>query len=380
MTVSRGNYNIFVQLTPVRVVATSNVTGTYNNGPSNNGVNATFTVSSLSFDSVTIVEGDSVLLMDQTAGNQNGIYFLADEDAMILQRRNDFQCAEQIQPGAFVSVAAGTLNAGSMFMVVEPLPAQFGVDDLVFTASPLNSGLGTAAEKAASDDTKATVASVGSAVVSGQIAKFVDTSGTIDDTAGTAANAGNLQAGSSGVAGTLISYPATGSKGSLIIAGVANTGDTTTTISNAAMGQASVVSIPDPGASTANFLISASAGTQTIGTGNVALTAGYVLRSAANALTAHVGGGQGSALQLAKEINRVTTVASAGDSVKLPVSVAGMAITVINAAAANAMDVFGQTGDVINALSANTALSVAANKTVTFYCAVAGTWNTVLTA
>ena len=81
--------------------------------------------------------------------------------------------------------------------------------------------------------------------------------------------AGNLTAGSSGNAGILASFSATGSKGSLIIAAVANSGNTNTTISNAAMGQASVVSIPDPGASTANFILSASAGTQHITSGNM---------------------------------------------------------------------------------------------------------------
>lgn len=107
---------------------------------------------------------------------------------------------------------------------------------------------------------------------------------------------------------------------------------------------------------------------------------GYYYRSRANALTAFAGGGQGSALQLAAEINRVTTVATAGDSVKLPVSAAGMSVVVINAAAANAMDCFPATGEVINALSANTALSIAANKCVAFFCAVAGTWNSIVTA
>ena len=66
---------------------------------------------------------------------------------------------------------------------------------------------------------------------------------------------GNIQAGLSGTSGELISFPAAANKGSLIVAAVANTGNTNTTVSNAAMGQASVISIPDPGASTANFVL-----------------------------------------------------------------------------------------------------------------------------
>ena len=315
-----------------------------------------------------------------------------------------------------------------------------------------------------SDASKTRVVMAGSAVVANHIAKFVDTTGTIDDTAGTAINSGSIQAGLSGTAGTLISFPATGSKGSLILAAVANTGDTTVTISNALHGQASVYSIPDSGATTANFIISKltgtqhitvgslqvdggnitagisgtagyvasfpagalsgslrlvgvssagdfvvsisnashgqasvvsipdggqatsnfiisnSATTQTIATGNLALTAGYMQASAANALTAHAGGGQGSALALTKQFNRVTTVTTGGDSVVLPAAVAGRSVTVINAAAANAMDCFPASGEIINALPANTALSIVANTTVIFFCAVAGTWNSVVTA
>jgi hypothetical protein len=190
----------------------------------------------------------------------------------------------------------------------------------------------------------------------------------------------NVFAGASGAAGVLRSYPATAAKGYLALVGVANTGDTAVSITNAAHGQASVLTIPDGGQTASSFLITNSAGTQTIATGNIAMTAGYLQQSAANALTAHVGGGQGSALALARQINRVTTVASAGDSVLLPAAIAGRVVTVINAAAANAMDCFPASGEIINALSANTALSIVANKTVTFYCAVAGTWNSQVTA
>lgn len=110
------------------------------------------------------------------------------------------------------------------------------------------------------------------------------------------------------------------------------------------------------------------------------ISTGLNVDSSANALTAHSGGGQGSALALTKAINRVTTVAVAADSVKLPAALAGKSVVVINAAAANAMDCFPASGDAINALAANTALSIVANKTVIFFCAVNGTWNSVVTA
>lgn len=105
-----------------------------------------------------------------------------------------------------------------------------------------------------------------------------------------------------------------------------------------------------------------------------------IVQSVLDNLTAKAGGGQANALLMTAAINRITTVASSGDSVKLPASLAGLDVVVINAAAANAMNVFGQTGDIINALSANSAFSVAANKVATFYCTTAGQWHSILTA
>jgi hypothetical protein len=64
-----------------------------------------------------------------------------------------------------------------------------------------------------------------------------------------------LNLGASGTAGTLNIFPATASKGNLQLVATNNTGNTITTITNAAMGQASVVSVPDPGNATAAFVL-----------------------------------------------------------------------------------------------------------------------------
>jgi len=86
--------------------------------------------------------------------------------------------------------------------------------------------------------------------IASNIIVSTDTAGTLANTTGTAINRGSLQAGLSGDEGTLISYSSTAARGSLIVAAVANTGNTNVTISNAAHGQASVYSIPDVGAAT----------------------------------------------------------------------------------------------------------------------------------
>lgn len=102
--------------------------------------------------------------------------------------------------------------------------------------------------------------------------------------------------------------------------------------------------------------------------------------SVSGTLTAYAGGGQANGTALTAYINRVTTVATAADSVKLPAGTAGGDVIVINAAAANSMNVFPATGEYINALSVNTALAVAAGKTVKFVCPVAGRWYAIVSA
>jgi hypothetical protein len=102
--------------------------------------------------------------------------------------------------------------------------------------------------------------------------------------------------------------------------------------------------------------------------------------SATDAITAHAGGGQGSAVQLTTMLNRVTVVGTAADSVKLPLAAPGMSITVTNATASTSMNVFPATGDQINALGANAAFALAGTKTATFNSTVAGQWHSLLTA
>lgn len=110
--------------------------------------------------------------------------------------------------------------------------------------------------------------------IANHIAIFTNTTGTLSEDAATAINGGNIQAGLSGTAGYLASFPSAALKGSLHLTAVANTGDTLTTISNAAMGQASVISIPDPSAATANFILSSFTGTQLISLGSLQVSGG----------------------------------------------------------------------------------------------------------
>ncbi len=112
---------------------------------------------------------------------------------------------------------------------------------------------------APSDPTKTTVVMAGSTVVVGRIAHFIDTAGTIDDTAGAVSNLGNILAGASGTAGTLTSFPATAANGSLILAAVNAGGAFNTTISNGVVGQSSVYTLSDIVAATGAIPVSTGA-------------------------------------------------------------------------------------------------------------------------
>lgn len=249
-------YNVYPTLTPVRLVSTSNISGTYNNGPSNNGVGATLTVaaSSLTVDSVVCNVGDRLLLQTQTNTNEQGVYVVNSiGSTVVLQRSADQQSMEQIHTGQNVAVGAGSVNAGNFFTVIEPLPAHLGVDALVFNADPSAGG----------------VSFSGGPSVANAIPVFSDTAGNIKPqtttatlafgltaaTGNLAATAGNLIAGSSGNAGTVTSFPATAANGSLILSALNAGGAFNTTVRNSVMGQSSVLSFPDPGAATANILL-----------------------------------------------------------------------------------------------------------------------------
>jgi hypothetical protein len=110
-------------------------------------------------------------------------------------------------------------------------------------------------------------------------------------------------------------------------------------------------------------------------------TTGTVIYGAVDGIVAGAGGGQSNAVPLVALLNRVVTVATAFDSVKLPPSVAGLCVTVTNAAAVNTVGVFATGNDVINALTVNQGFGgPPAGRTCEFICYTAGQWHTLLGA
>lgn len=111
----------------------------------------------------------------------------------------------------------------------------------------------------------------------------------------------------------------------------------------------------------------------------------YGQSMAQDSVTANAGGGQQtSGASLVKgPLIRVTTVATAADSITLPPAIRGMEITVVNDAAANSMNVFPNVGETINNGAANAAFAQAASNNGAiavapsiFICFSNGAWRT----
>lgn len=99
--------------------------------------------------------------------------------------------------------------------------------------------------------------------------------------------------------------------------------------------------------------------------------------SGEDSLTAFATGGQTSATALSATVtnHRVSTVATAGDSVKLPAATVGLRHYVRNDGVA-AMQVFGQSTETINGVASATGISQAPGMGVWYICTTAGAWTT----
>lgn len=109
------------------------------------------------------------------------------------------------------------------------------------------------------------------------------------------------------------------------------------------------------------------------------LTAGYLIGSAANGITAFAGGGQASATPITTESVAIGTVTTAGDSVILSATAPGKKHFVANRGA-NACQIFAQGSDQINGIAGSTGVSLAASKQAMFFCSTSGRWWMILSA
>lgn len=111
---------------------------TYNNGSS--GVGATLTADAngaLTIDSHAVNAGEYVLVKNQVAGLQNGLYTVTSAGAVdgpfILTRRGDADTGSELSSGSFVFVEQGTSNASTGWVVSTSGGITIGTTAITFT-------------------------------------------------------------------------------------------------------------------------------------------------------------------------------------------------------------------------------------------------------
>lgn len=128
----------------VRAATTANLSANYYNGALNDGVGATLTSTvsvALSIDGITpfvdtLGSEDRVLVKDQTAKLQNGIYIVTAAGSgatpWVLTRATDADESAEIPSGTFVFVTEGTVNQDKGFAASHEDNPVIGTDDLQF--------------------------------------------------------------------------------------------------------------------------------------------------------------------------------------------------------------------------------------------------------
>lgn len=121
----------------VKVASTSNFASTYDNGSS--GIGATLTASSngaASIDGVSLSLNDRVLFKDQTAAEENGLYYVSQvgdgSNPAIYTRTTDYDVPELIDPGDVVPVLQGTDNASTSWLQTATV-STIGTDSITFS-------------------------------------------------------------------------------------------------------------------------------------------------------------------------------------------------------------------------------------------------------
>lgn len=95
-------------------------------------------------DGVTTVEGDRILVKEQTTVADNGIYVMGAivASAGTITRATDFDNDSEVLSGVLVVVEEGTVNADKIFMLTTNNPIVVGTTSLVFSDSTFGDNLG----------------------------------------------------------------------------------------------------------------------------------------------------------------------------------------------------------------------------------------------
>lgn len=262
------------------------------------GTTANIALSGLqTVDGILLAAGDRVLVKNQTAGAENGIYLAS---SGVWAREPDFDGARDVVKGTQVEVTDGTVNAGFFFTVATANPILPGTTAIAFTSSAAASNSAVAAAASAATANADAIATAADRVQTGldrvataadrvqtgldRVATAADRVQTGIDAAAAAASASsvnlrtiNMQAAGYTVAATdrnkLIEYTGAG-------------GHTVSLPTIATLGGGFEFHVKHAG--TGNLVVDANAvgGTTIDGVASITLTAGQAIVIVCNATTA----------------------------------------------------------------------------------------------
>jgi hypothetical protein len=106
--------------TPASLATITGGTVTYNNGTAGVGATLTLSVALTVLDGYTLLNGDRVLVKNESAQANNGIYTWA-TGGTVLTRATDFDTATEIASGDFTFIANGTLYAKTGWVQIDPV-------------------------------------------------------------------------------------------------------------------------------------------------------------------------------------------------------------------------------------------------------------------
>jgi hypothetical protein len=123
---------------PVNYASTANLSVTYNNGTSGNGATLTATANgALSLDSSAPAATQRVLIKDQTANVQNGVYTVTvtgnATTAFVLTRATDYNDGAEIAAGDGFYVDSGATLSNTTWVQQTPAPVTIGTSPIIFT-------------------------------------------------------------------------------------------------------------------------------------------------------------------------------------------------------------------------------------------------------